>query len=112
MPARKSSAKPTAKAAPTAAPKAAPAAAKAASSTEKRRFWLNYPPRQITRPIIWELSQKFDIIFNVRQASISDEIGILCLELEGARAELKSAIAWLEAEGVKVEPVEIGVIEP
>jgi len=100
MPARKSSANPTVK-----------AASKAPAPTEKRRFWLNYPPRQITRPIIWELSQKFDIVFNIRHASISDEIGILCLELEGVRAELKSAISWLESEGVKVEPVEIGVIE-
>jgi len=108
MPARKASAKPSAKS----APKAEKSPTTGRSTPEKRRFWLNYPPRQITRPIIWELSQKFDIIFNVRQASISDEIGILCLELEGARAELKSAIAWLESEGVKVEPVEIGVIEP
>lgn len=111
MPARKPSAK--APTNPSAKPASKPAspASKTGSSTDKRRFWLNYPPRQITRPIIWELSQKFDIIFNVRQASISDEIGILCLELEGVRDELKSAIAWLESEGVKVEPVEIGVIE-
>lgn len=107
MPARKSSAKP----ATPPKSKEAPSPSKGASLTEKRRFWLNYPPRQITRPIIWELSHKFDIIFNIRHASISDEIGILCLELEGVRAELKSAIAWLESEGVKVEPVEIGVIE-
>lgn len=83
----------------------------ASGSKDRRRFWLNYPSRQITRPIVWELSQKFDVIFNIRQASISDEIGILCLELEGDRAEVKAVIAWLEAEGVKVEPVEIGVIE-
>jgi ABC-type methionine transport system ATPase subunit len=120
MPPRKSSAKPAAKAAakatstPVAKASATPkpdTTTAAATTGEKRRFWLNYPPRQITRPIIWELSRKFDIVFNIRQASVSDEIGILCLELEGARANLKSAIAWLESEGVKVEPVEIGVIE-
>lgn len=82
------------------------------NAVEKRRFWLNYPPRQITRPIIWEMSRAFDVIFNIRQASVSDEIGILCLELEGRRTDLKAAITWLEKEGVKVEPVEIGVIEP
>ena len=102
--------------------KAAAAPAKTASkpaaktagtnAVEKRRFWLNYPPRQITRPIIWEMSRAFDVVFNIRQASVSDEIGILCLELEGKRTDLKAAISWLEKEGVKVEPVEIGVIEP
>ena len=78
---------------------------------EKRRFWLTYPRKLVTRPMVWEMSQKFPIIFNVRQASVNDEIGILCLELEGERVDIKAAIRWLEKLGVQVEPVEIGVIE-
>ena len=85
-------------------------AAKKASS-EKRRLWLMYPPRLITSPIIWELSTKFNLITNIRQAEVRDEIGIICLELEGAREALKKATTWLERRGVKVEPVEINVIE-
>ena len=80
-------------------------------SSEKRRLWLMYPPRLITSPIIWELSSKFNLITNIRQAEVRDEIGIICLELEGARDALKKATAWLERRGVKVEPVEINVIE-
>ena len=45
---------------------------------------------------------------NIRQASITDEIGIVCLELDGRRDEVKAAIKWLEKQGVNVEPVEIG----
>jgi hypothetical protein len=47
----------------------------------------------------------------VRQASVTDEIGIVCLELEGQREDIKAAIQWLEKTGIKVEPVEINVIE-
>lgn len=83
----------------------------ARAAKEKRRFWLTYPSRLITRPIIWEMSRRFDVVFNVRQASVTDEIGILCLELEAPRPEIKKVIAWLEKHGVKVEPVEINVIE-
>ena len=75
------------------------------------RVWLTYPPQKIKRPIIWELGRKFDIVTDIRQASVNDEIGIVCLELDGQRAEIKAAIAWLEKNGVKVEPVEINVIE-
>ncbi len=75
------------------------------------RLWLMYPPKFITTPVIWELGRKFRVVTNVRQASVTDEIGIVCLELSGARAEVKVAIAWLEGKGIKVEPVEIGVIE-
>ena len=75
------------------------------------RLWLMYPPKLITNPVIWELARKFPVITNVRQASVTDEIGIVCLELSGTRPDLKAAIRWLEKLGMKVEPVEIGVIE-
>jgi ABC-type methionine transport system ATPase subunit len=75
------------------------------------RLWLMYPPKLITNPVIWELARKFPVVTNVRQASVTDEIGIVCLELSGARLDVKAAIKWLEKTGIKVEPVEIGVIE-
>jgi len=70
-----------------------------------------YPPKLIKNPVIWELGHKFKLITNVRQASVTDEIGVVCLELEGERAEVKAAIKWLERLGISVEPVEINVIE-
>ncbi|MFO1497398.1 MAG: NIL domain-containing protein [Verrucomicrobiota bacterium] len=78
---------------------------------ERTRLWLMYPPRLITNPVIWELGQKFKVVTNLRQASVTDEIGLVCLELDGRRAEIKAAIKWLEKLGIKVEPIEIGVIE-
>jgi len=75
------------------------------------RFWLMYPPKLITTHIIWELSKKFPVVTNIRQASVTDEIGIVCLELDGKREDVKAAVSWLEKHGVKVEPVEINVIE-
>lgn len=70
-----------------------------------------YPARLITRPIVYEIGREFDVVTNVRQASVTDEIGLVSLELDGDRGEIKKAIAWLEELGVKVEPVEIQTIE-
>ena len=70
-----------------------------------------FPPRLITTPVIWQLAKKYPVVTNVRQASVADEIGIVCLELEGKRADIKAAIAWLEKQRIRVEPVEINVIE-
>jgi hypothetical protein len=78
---------------------------------QKTRLWLMYPPKLITTPVVWELGDKFKVVTNVRQASVTDEIGVVCLELEGQRADIKTAIKWLERKGIKVEPVEINVIE-
>jgi ABC-type methionine transport system ATPase subunit len=79
--------------------------------SEKSRLWLMYPARLITRPVVYELGREFQVTTNVRQASVTDEIGLVSLELEGERQEIKRAIAWLEDLGVKVEPVEIQIIE-
>ena len=76
----------------------------------QQRLWLMYPPKLIKRPFIYEIGQRFKVVTNIRQASITDEIGIVCLELDGPRDEVKAAIKWLEKQGVNVEPVEIGVI--
>ena len=78
---------------------------------QKTKLWLMYPPKLIKTPIIWELGHKFPLVTNIRQVSVTDEIGIVCLELEGERAQIKSAILWLEKQGIRVEPVEINVIE-
>ena len=80
--------------------------------TNKRlRLWLMYPPKHITSPVIYELVTRFELVVNIRQAEVRDEIGIVCLELEGLREDLKKATKWLERKGIKVEPVEINVIE-
>jgi ABC-type methionine transport system ATPase subunit len=87
-----------------------PAVTTKSTTPTQQRLWLMYPPRLIKKPFIWEVAQKFKVVTNIRQASVTDEIGIVCLELDGKREEVKAAIKWLEKQGVNVEPVEIGVI--
>jgi hypothetical protein len=78
---------------------------------EKQRLWLMFPTKLVTRPVLWELGQKFPVVTNIRQTSVTDEIGIVSLSLEGEREEIKRSIAWLEELGIKVEPVEMNTIE-
>ena len=54
---------------------------------------------------------KHDVIVNIRQASISNEVGLIALELEGLAEELQRARQWLSDQGLTVEPVEMDVIE-
>ena len=62
-------------------PKKTTAKAGPKPSPAKLRLWLMYPPKLITNPVIWELARKFPVVTNVRQASVTDEIGIVCLEI-------------------------------
>src|ERR1039457_343122 len=91
--------------------KTKPAQKTQAPTPPQRRLWLMYPPKLIQQPLIWQLGHKFRVVTNIRQCSVTDEIGIVCLEVDGRRDEVKAAIKWLEKIGVSVEPVEINVIE-
>ena len=83
---------------------------KSSTGVTQQRLWLMYPPKLIKRALLWEVGHKFKVVTNIRQASVSDEIGIVCLELDGTRKEVDAAIKWLEKHGVSVEPVEISAI--
>ena len=78
---------------------------------ETQRFWLTFDGESSRRPLIYEMCKTFDVIFNIRNASVTPAIGVIALELEGDREEIKKAVAWFEANGVQVEPVEINTIE-
>ena len=78
---------------------------------ETQRFWFTFDGESSRKPLIYEMSKNFDIVFNIRNASVTQTIGIIALELEGDREEIKKAVAWFEANGVQVEPVEINTIE-
>src|SRR2546426_299978 len=77
----------------------------------KEKFYLTYPPALIKEPIIYLLVKKFEVITNIRGANVSNEMGLLALEMEGAQQEIDRAVAWLRAQGIRVEPIEKNVIE-
>ena len=89
-----------------------PRLAKAKSNRVSRgKFYLTYPKKLVKEPLIYLMTKKFDLVFNVRSASVSEEIGIIALELDGRPEEIEAAVDWFRAQGVTVEPIEKNVIE-
>jgi hypothetical protein len=78
-----------------------------------KRCWFTFPTRtQVERPIIWQMSRKFpDVSFDIRQASVNNEIGIMAVLLTGAPDDVQGAIDFLRSCGVTVEPIEKSVVE-
>ncbi len=75
------------------------------------KLYLTYPSRLVREPLIYTLSRNFDLSFNIRGASVNEEIGIIAIELDGAPESIERGIAWLRSQGVTVEPIEKNVIE-
>jgi hypothetical protein len=83
------------------------------AETFSRRCWFTFPTRtQVEQPIIWQMSRKFpDVSFDIRQASVQNEIGIMAVLLQGRKDEVLAAIEFMRNRGVTVEPIEKSVVE-
>ena len=57
------------------------------------------------------MSRKFDIIFNIRNASVTDQVGVIALELSGESKVLEDAVKWFRRKGVQVDPIELAIVE-
>ena len=77
----------------------------------KEKFYLTYPSPLVKEPVLYLLGKKFDVITNIRGANVSNDMGLLALELEGQPTEIDRAICWLREQGITVEPIEKNVIE-
>ena len=82
-------------------------------SSYSKRCWFTFPSKaQVEQPILWQMSRKFpDVTFDIRQASVQHEIGIMAVLLTGEESEVNGAIDFLRSRGVTVEPIEKSVVE-
>ncbi|HVZ17955.1 MAG TPA: NIL domain-containing protein [Terriglobales bacterium] len=83
------------------------------ADTFSKRCWFTFPTRQqVEQPILWQMSRKFpDVSFDIRQASVQNEIGIMAVLLTGQREQVLAAMEFMRSKGVTVEPIEKSVVE-
>ncbi|RJQ39322.1 MAG: FeS-binding protein [Dehalococcoidia bacterium] len=76
-----------------------------------KQVMFTFPEHLIKEPIIYNLSQKFKIVPNIRRADVTENRGWIMLEMEGAEEEIERGIAWVQSQGVRVDPVVGDVVE-
>jgi ABC-type methionine transport system ATPase subunit len=72
--------------------------------------YLTYPAELVREPLVCQMYDSFGVQFNLRTASVTDEIGIIGLELSGSADKVEAAIAFFRERGVRVEPIELDVV--
>lgn len=77
----------------------------------KRRVKLTFPQQLIKEPVIFSMAKRFDVMPNIRRARITETVGEMVLELEGADENLEKGIQALRDQGVDVELVEGDIVE-
>jgi hypothetical protein len=78
-----------------------------AKTTQK--CWLTFEGGRQSEPCLWKMTRKYpDVIFDIRQASLQKDIGVMAVLFEGDENEVQGALDYLVEQGVKVDPVEGG----
>ncbi|MDP6153222.1 MAG: NIL domain-containing protein [Phycisphaeraceae bacterium] len=73
------------------------------------KSWLTFEGGRQNEPCLWKMTRKYpDVSFDIRQASVQKDIGIMAVLFEGQEDEVLGAIDYLREQGVKVDPVEGG----
>ena len=64
---------------------------------------LSYTLETITEPIIYTISQQFNLVTNIRQADLAEDRGWIIVEIDGAEKDIEDGIAWAISKGVRVD---------
>ena len=71
----------------------------------KRRVTLTFPTELLSEPVIYNISQQFNLTTNIRQADVTEEKGWITLEVEGRDEDIEDGIAWAISKGVRVDTI-------
>ena len=78
-----------------------------------RKYFCTFPQSLIQEPIISHtLNTEFGVIPNIRAASITDQIAMVAVEIEGDAEAIDKAVAYMRERGVTVEELADGADHP
>jgi L-aspartate semialdehyde sulfurtransferase ferredoxin len=64
---------------------------------------LTFPEELVRQPVIGQMVRRFDVLPNIRRASIEEHMGWMICELEGDDVAVDRALQWLVDRGVQVD---------
>jgi ABC-type methionine transport system ATPase subunit len=70
---------------------------------KQERLKLTFPENLVKQPIIGRMVQEFDVMPNIRRASVEEHVGWVVCELGGDDDAVDRAIEWLHNIGVQVD---------
>ena len=77
----------------------------------ERKVVFHYPTRLLDVPIVSTLVRDFSLGFNILRANVTPGAeGLVVLGLEGSEADLDRGLAWVQEQGVTVQPLSKDVI--
>lgn len=68
----------------------------------KKTIHFEFSQDLVRQPLLHELNREFNIVINIRAASVNEAGGFIALELEGEGPELEKVLNRLSERGIEV----------
>jgi ABC-type methionine transport system ATPase subunit len=68
----------------------------------KKHIHFEFNQELVKEPLLYQLNRKFDVVVNIRGASVSAEGGFVAVELEGAQVEIDKVLEYLRSRNIEV----------
>lgn len=78
----------------------------------RKKLYLVYPSELVNSPVLWEFIKKFDVVVNIKSASMKGEVGLVAVEIEGESKQIEEGEKWFAERGIKVDRIEQDIVEP
>jgi ABC-type methionine transport system ATPase subunit len=68
----------------------------------KKNIHFEFSQDLVREPLLYRINRKFDLVVNIRGASVTDQGGFIALELEGEDQEIERVVSYLREQGCQV----------
>lgn len=66
----------------------------------KKNIHFEFSQDLVREPLLYKINRSFEVVVNIRGASVTDQGGFIALELEGEHTEIERVIDYLRGQGV------------
>jgi len=72
-----------------------------------KKILCTFPQKVIQEPILYSISHMFDVVYNLKGGTISEEITMLSIDIEGEPEEVEKVLEYLRDEkGVEIKELD------
>ncbi|MCA8951503.1 MAG: NIL domain-containing protein [Planctomycetes bacterium] len=68
----------------------------------KKNIHFEFEQEMVREPLLYRINRSFDVVVNIRGASVTDQGGFMALELEGETGEVEKVVDFLKSQAVKL----------
>jgi ABC-type methionine transport system ATPase subunit len=68
----------------------------------KKNIHFEFDQELVREPLLYKINRSFDVVVNIRGASVTDQGGFIALELEGEKEEVERVLDYLRGQGVRL----------